>query len=134
MIAAVTVDNHMGTMFNYRRQSRDREVIRDLMETAAGRPVWIGRRSRLLFEDREGDVRVSDDFLSLAGEGEICFVEGQKLADCGDRIESVIVYHWNRDYPYDRVLDLDLSEFTRVESKEFEGYSHECILREVYVK
>jgi hypothetical protein len=51
-----------------------------------------------------------------------------------DRISAVTVYNWNRVYPRDLVFDIDLEKegFSLMSSREFQGYSHENIRKEVY--
>ena len=46
----VCVDNEYGMMFNNRRQSRDREVIHDIIHNIEG-VLWIGEYSKELFVD-----------------------------------------------------------------------------------
>ena len=57
----------------------------------------------------------------------------KKLRPYKDKINSVIVYKWNRQYPSDMKLDIEPSEGrVLVSSVEFAGYSHEKITKEVY--
>ena len=70
--------------------------------------------------------------MAQAGAGEVCFVEDRPLAEEADRIEAVLLYHWNRAYPADVHLDLDLAPFDLEERREFTGSSHEKITREFY--
>lgn len=51
-----------------------------------------------------------------------------------DRITEVVVYRWNRSYPGDFHLDLDLNQWRLVQTTEFAGYSHEKITKEIYRK
>ena len=51
-----------------------------------------------------------------------------------DKITEIIVYRWNRDYPADLFLDIDLKDWELAETAEFAGNSHEKITREVYRK
>lgn len=123
-------------LFNRRRQSRDRAVISDVMASLGKSDLRIAPYSKLLFEDVEGKISVSEDFLRCAGEGDVCFVEDRPLRELVDSIESVTVYRWNRHYPADVYFDLDLqkSGFHLCERTEFAGYSHETITKEIYTK
>jgi hypothetical protein len=51
-----------------------------------------------------------------------------------EEVEKVILYHWNRSYPADQYFPLDLSTWTKTETVEFAGYSHEKITRETFGK
>lgn len=49
-----------------------------------------------------------------------------------ENIELVILYRWNRTYPADVYLDLDLSQWERNVQHEFRGSSHEKITEVKY--
>ena len=46
-------------------------------------------------------IRVEEDFLQKAGEGEFCFAEDADLSGEEERIQEIYLYRWNRDYPAD---------------------------------
>lgn len=128
------LDDNGGMTFNNRRQSRDRVLSADVLETARGRRLFISPYSALLFEGSAADIFESEDFLDLAdGEG-YCFVENRALLPYADRIDEVILYKWNRRYPSQTYFDLDLDAlgFRCVSVEEFAGYSHEKITKETY--
>ena len=79
-------------------------------------------------------IRVEEDFLQKAGEGEYCFAEDADLSGEEERIQEIYLYRWNRDYPADVYFPVDLSGWNCVETKEFAGSSHEKITRERYVR
>ena len=107
MTVFVCVDDHNGMLFNHRRQSRD-EAVRKA-------------------PDR---VVIEEGFLSLAPGDGYCFVENVPLGPCEDRLETLVVYCWNRSYPADTCLDIDLSrDWELTDTKEFGGTSHEKITR-----
>lgn len=62
----------------------------------------------------------------------MCFVEKEPLATYFDKIDECIVFKWNRVYPADQHLDIDISKMTKVQEEEFVGFSHEKITMEVY--
>ncbi len=39
--------------------------------------------------------------------GEFCFLEDRPIRPFLDRVESMVLHHWNRRYPADLFLDLD---------------------------
>ena len=77
---------------------------------------------------------VTDAPLEQASEEDTVFVEGEPLLPYLDKIDTLVLYRWNRRYPHDLVLDLPLDRFTLVSSCDMEGYSHEKITKEIYKK
>ena len=134
MIAAVCVDDRNGMLFNRRRVSRDQAQQEDLLTLCEGKKLWVGNFSAKLFERYADRIIVDDAFLESAGAGEIAFVEDRALSPWQERLEGVIVYRWNREYPSDAVFDLDLTEFACKETREFPGNSHDTITCEIYVR
>lgn len=136
MTIAVCVDNRGGMLFNGRRLSRDRELISDLLAFAGDAPVRAAAFSAALFRGAGERVAVGDDFLDAAGAGDICFVENAAAAPYMDRVERLVIYRWNRDYPSDMRFDVQPEEYglSLAESRDFAGSSHEIITREVYVR
>ncbi len=136
MTVAVCVDNRGGTLFNGRRLSRDRFLIADLLALAGEAAVWAAPFSAALFAGLGERVTISDDFLSRAGDRDVCFVENVPLTPYMDRSDRLVIYRWNRDYPSDTRLDVQPEEYGLhlAESFDFAGSSHEKITREVYVK
>ena len=66
--------------------------------------------------------------------GDIWFGENQSLKGMEGQIEKLIVFGWNRAYPFDFKLDLDLEQMEKTAEEEFAGYSHEKITRLQYRK
>lgn len=137
MLVAVCVDDKGGMMFNHRRQSQDRILRADLLAMAGEKSLWLNEYSAKQFQPEDQEkLTIAEDFLSQASEGELCLVEDQPLAPWLDKLEEVVVYHWNRAYPADQHLDLALTEpdWNMVECCEFAGSSHEKITKEIYRK
>ena len=136
MRIAVCIDDRGGMLFNRRRQSQDRLLRQDLLREAAGGPLWMSPYSRGQFSDTSEQLRAEEDFPRRAGAGELCFFEDVDPAPWLEAAEEVILYRWNRTYPYDLKLDLCPEEagFTLAEKTEFAGSSHEKITREVYLR
>lgn len=132
LIAVVCIGDGNGMLFNRRRVSRDRAQQADLLALCGNGRLWMDAYSAPLFADAPDRIIVAEDFLEQAGPGEFCFVEDRPLAPAADRVETVVLYRWNRAYPADVRLDLDLSAFQLAEQAEFPGSSHEKITREVY--
>ena len=135
MILIVCVDDHNGMMFNHSRQSQDRILRGDILELTEGKILWMDAYSKKQFvEEGMTQIRVEEDFLQKAGEGEFCFAEDADLSGEEERIQEIYLYRWNRDYPADVYFPVDLSGWNCVETKEFAGSSHEKITRERYVR
>jgi hypothetical protein len=132
MIIAVCTDDNNGMLFNNRRQSRDMLLIEDLIKYANANKILINEFSKSLFSDYENNILISDTFLSDANENDICFVENVDLNEYKDKINTLIIYKWNRVYPSDFCFNLDLSNYKLIETKDFKGNSHEKITREIY--
>ena len=139
MKVIVCVDDGNGMLFNKRRQSQDRVLQDDVQKMTAGQKLWMNAYSARQFQEgsQTGEnvtgvsetaaLIVAEDFLRQAGENDFCFVENEKLLPYSDRITEVVVYRWNRSYPGDFHLDLDLKQWRLVQTTEFAGYSHEKI-------
>ena len=131
----VCLDDYGGMLFNFRRQSRDRVLIDDVMSSLGDKKIYILEFSESLFSVYEGRYVVVEDFSTLEKLDDcVCFVENVSVAQMLSKISTVTVYHWNRVYPRDFVFDINLEKegFSLMSSYEFEGYSHENIKKEVY--
>lgn len=133
MIAAVCIDDRNGLLFNGRRLSRDKAQQEDLLTLCGEKRLWVSPFSEKLLDWAAERLLVDPAYLAKAGQGEICFVEADTLADT-ERLEGLILYRWNRAYPSDRKLEADLDAFELTERVEFPGSSHETITRETYRK
>lgn len=132
MKVIVCVDDKDGMMFANRRQSRDRELIKDVLAMCEKSKLWITPYSLSLFEGEEDKVVVDEQMLDKAENEDYCFVETKELANYEDNIQQLIVYHWNRVYPSDQYFDIEYQLWNLIETEEIKGYSHEKITREVY--
>ena len=133
MIVIVCVDNEGGMMFNNRRQSRDREVIKDIMNNLE-RELWIRSYSEELFVNYLDRVIIDNNLLDNIEEQQYCCIEDITLEGYVDRIDSVIMYNWNKRYPKDMWFEVDMSNFEHTASIDIEGYSHEKITKDTYIR
>ena len=131
MKVIICLDDNGGMLFNNRRQSRDKEVLKDIINNLKGKKLHISPFSEKLFADYSENVIVDEDFLNKASENDICFVENNALKDVSG-IKEIVVYKWNRIYPSDLKCDIDFSLYTLVESVDFKGFSHDKITKETY--
>ena len=130
----VCIDNDGGMLFNNRRQSRDRVLIEDVIRMTEGKKLYIDAYSKLLFADFCGRYTIDPDMLDNACTDDYCFVENKTLSEHLERIDEITVYRWNRLYPSDFKLDIELERngFRVCETAEFAGYSHENITKEIF--
>lgn len=130
----VCLDDYGGMLFNSRRQSRDRFLVRDVVSDLGDKKLRILKYSEILFADYKGKYEVVDDLFETTDDDCVCFVENIGVAPYIDRISAVTVYNWNTVYPRDFVFDINLEKegFSLMSSHEFEGYAHDKIRKEVY--
>ena len=129
MQVIIPVENRNGMLFNHRRVSRDQKVSERILAYCKEKRLWMNAYSAKLFENNP-QIRVSETFLEQ--KGAICFVEDQDVTPYLPEIDTIILFHWNRDYPADFFFTVDLSEWNRIHQEEFAGKSHEKITMEVY--
>ena len=132
MILAVCVDDKLGMLFNKRRQSKDRELRKDLL-SLTDQVLWVNEYTAKQFtEDEKMWLNIREDYLDEIGEDDICFVENLPLAEYEKRTTKLIIYHWNRIYPSDTPFPFNLSRWELESEYEFKGYSHDKITRRIY--
>ncbi len=130
------LDDNKGMLFNNRRQSRDKKVIENIMDSLNGEKLYISDFSKNLFNEYESNVVVlpDDEFsLDLKNTG-VYFIENRDIAECLEKISEITVYYWNRVYPSDKRCTVDFSILNLYNKEEFEGFSHEKITKAVYKK
>ena len=133
MNVIVTIDDANGTMFNRRRQSRDRVLNERILKVCGGR-LRVTPETAALFAGMQAELTVSPDPLAGAGEDDWIFSEGLPLAPHAGKIGKLILYRWNRRYPGDRFLDVDPAAMKLISTTDFAGSSHEKITEEVYIR
>ena len=116
------VDDYASLSFNKRRNSSDRFVIEDIINTVGEAPLRVDTYTAKLFRDKQiPSLIIDDDCLENAKDGEFVFVERQN--------PSAYLYHWNRHYPSDNRLNLTGWNALEITTGEFAGYSHEKITK-----
>lgn len=135
MILISCVDEHMGIMFNNRRQSQDSTLRERIVQISSKSKLWMNRYSETQFKENiASHINISDYFLNEAASGEFCFVEDKQTKKYESSIEIIILYKWNKTYPSDMNFDIDLSNWNCVRSTDFAGSSHEKITEEIYTR
>ena len=121
-------------LFNHRRLSRDRRVCEKILDYSNEKELWMNAYSRKLFTDLTdiNSIQVDEEFLDKSQS--ICFVENQDITPYLPKIDTLVLFQWNRDYPADFFFTVDLSQWNLISTADFEGTSHEKITMEVYKK
>lgn len=121
-------------LFNHRRLSRDRRVCEKILDYSNEKELWMNAYSRKLFTDLTdiNSIQVDEEFLDKSQS--ICFVENQDITPYLPKIDTLVLFQWNRDYPADFFFTVDLSQWNLISTEDFEGTSHEKITMEVYKK
>lgn len=130
----IAVDDKGGMLFNSRRQSQDSVLREYILNITKNSVLWMNQYSRGQFGAVPLNVRISEDFLSKAGSGEYCFVEDKNIEEVSDKLETIILFHWNRSYPSDMKLDYDPSAngMHMKSTEDIVGQAHEKITVEVW--
>ena len=134
MTLVLCLDDDHGMMFNHRRQSRDRVLIAELLETVGESRLLVSPYSKSLFPEGGANITVAEDPCAAAGEDDYVFVEDTDPAAAWERVTALIIYRWNRAYPADTYFACDLTGFRMTDVTAFEGSSHELINKEIWKK
>jgi len=136
MIVIVCIDNNNGMMFNNRRQSQDCNLRKHILNLTKDSKLYMNSYSYEQFSEETNikNIIVDEDFLNKVSQKEYCFVENISLSTYADKIEKIVLYKWNRNYPSDFKLDINVNEgWNMIYTSEFEGFSHEIITEEIYI-
>ena len=124
------VDDYASLSFNKRRNSSDRFVIEDIINTVGEASLRVDTYTAKLFRNKQvPSLIVDDDCLENAKDGEFIFVERQNPSAYLKAGDQLILYHWNRHYPSDNRLNLTGWNTLEITTGEFAGYSHEKITK-----
>lgn len=132
----VALDDRNGMMFNNRRQSQDVKLREYLIQLTQGSNLFLNQYSFTQFKGMDlTNVTVDDSFIEKANENDFCFVENKALAPYLNKINTIFVCRWNRDYPSDLKFDIDLSNnYKLISSVDIVGKSHKEITLEEWSK
>ena len=136
MKLVICVDDRGGMVFNKRRVSRDGVMVSNLAEYIGDATLFLEPYSEELFKEESLNVILSENPLKFAEKGDFVFIERQSPAPYAEVAEEIIIYKWNRRYPFDMAMDFSPVElgFNLSDVFEFKGRAHEKITREVYKK
>ena len=131
----VCLDEFGGMTFNKRRQSSDRMIRSDMLKITENSKLLVNSYTAKQFTEEENSkIQIDENCLEHAREDDFVFIENVNVVDYVSNIEEIIVYRWQRKYPADFFFDIDLADWKLCMEEEIKGYSHECILKEVYRK
>ncbi len=135
MKCIIAIDDKDGMTFNKRRQSQDMKLREHILALSNGEKLWMNSYSFRQFSEHENaNIHVDEDFLAKAKD-DFCFVETCPLTPYLNKITMLYLCRWNRDYPSDFKLDLDLSTgWHMISSVDITGKSHEKITIEGWIK
>ena len=125
----VCLDDKNGMAFGGRRQSRDSEVCKRILDISAGEKLWMNAYSAKLFAGSA--VCVHEEFLQMAGERDFCFVENVAVLPVMASVTELVVFRWNRHYPSELQFPA-MKDWRILRTEEFPGNSHDKISLEVY--
>ena len=128
----ICLDDNNGMLFNNRRQSRDSKLLLDIKNSLNGNLTIFPFSEKLV-----SSAEIPYEIMSgSASENTVLFVEDRGIKEFLPVTNKITVYRWNRDYPADLTLDIDLAKegFRSVSVYEFAGSSHEKITKEVFEK
>ena len=127
MTLIVCIDDMGGMLFGNKRQSRDGTLIRRILAITEGKKLVLSPYSAPLFEEKK-ELFVSDDPAADCDNEDFLFVENTPLP--AGKIDTLLLYRWNRRYPATRFFTLSTEDFVLKETTDFQGSSHECITEE----
>lgn len=129
----VCVDTRGGILFGARRVSSDYVVCQRILELCDGE-LWMAPYSRPLFP-KDADIRSDEKYLEKAGNA-WCFVETNGLTSVIMKASQIVIFCWNRTYPFDLRFPMEMlkAEWELAYAEEFPGKSHDRITMEVYEK
>lgn len=121
----------MGLMLFGKRQSQDKVLREWIYNHTCGSKLWMSRYSAKQFTESDCFI-IDDDYVYKADVDDYCFIEdkGYYL----EKANEIILCKWNRKYPADKFLDIDLksSGFEKFASQDIVGSSHDKITIETY--
>ena len=134
MIAVVCLDERNGMTFLKRRLSQDSVLRQHMLDMSRESKLWMNGYSARQFDTVADHMRVSEEFLDMAGAGEYCFVENVDIKPVATKVEKLVIYRWNRHYPSDMKFPMEhfADNMQLLEQGEFAGSSHDSITWEVY--
>lgn len=120
-------------MFFGKRQTKDEALREWILKHTENSTLWMSEYSAKQFENNER-IKIDNDYITKAQPGDYCFIEDKDYSTEG--VNEIIICKWNRAYPGDKFLNIDLKEagFKKQDEIEIKGKSHEKITIETYIR
>lgn len=135
MILITCVDKNKGMLFNNRRQSKDRNLIKHICKMVKNNKIWINSFSKDLFEEQKySNIIVDDEFINKIKEEEYCFIENISPVTLENKISKIILYSWDREYPADMYFNIKLENWILESEAEIKGSSHKRITQQIFIR
>lgn len=137
MTLITCIDDRGGQAFHRRRLSRDRALCARILELAGSGRLRLSPYSLPLFGPLPHNLALlaGEDCLARATGDDFCFVEREDLSPWLDKADKLVLFRWNRAYPFDLRFPMEkLENWTRTGTADFPGSSHEKITEETYEK
>ena len=123
------IDNNNGIAFNGRRVSSDLAVMSRIKFIVGDHKLWVDKSSEKLLQKHYISYEIIDKN-SRIREEDYVFIDTKQFRfikkDCSN-IDTLVLFMWNRDYPSDTKLDIDMSVLKEYYQLEYKGFSHEKI-------
>lgn len=134
MKLVVCLDKNNGIRFFHKRQSQDELQRKNLFELIGNSKLFVSEYSYDLYKDFEFNFEIIDEKTKII-ENSVFLYEGDFLEKFLSLVDEIIVYFWNRNYPFDEVFEEFLKDcWKEKEVFEFKGKSHDKITRKIFVK
>lgn len=122
-------------LFNNRRLSRDQQVYEDIHSLLGDGCLWCDTYSLELFKDISANIHLLGKHEVKPTENDFVFIETNGFEDYFASANEIIIYRWDRIYPSDVKLSVELGKKWVLQRTEtIAGNSHKVITREVYIR
>ncbi len=131
----IAIDDNGGILFNHRRQSQDKNLREYILQIIGDEKLRMSKYSLTQFKDvNSSRLKVSDNFLEEATISDYCFVENLDFLNFINQVENLYICKWNRAYPSDKKLKLNMGQWILESTIDIQGNSHEKITIEKWRK
>lgn len=135
MKVIVCIDERGGVCFHGRRVSQDRHQREDVLNHYGDEGLLMKESASHLYGINDS-VTVIQDWRDELTECRWWVTEDTEFLCWEDQLKEIVIYQWNRTYPFDEKLPVPLDGriWKCIEKRQFSGSSHEKIDMEHYIK
>lgn len=123
----ICIEKNKGISFNNRRLSKDKKIIDDIVKNY---DVVGNKYTQAMFE--EYGLTIKEKKIKNATKKDLYYFIEDDSINSIDCINNLIIYDFNRNYPSDVKLIINLEDFILIEEFKIEGTSHKEIIKKVY--